>query len=354
MLPPESRQATFLPLRLSLPESASASVVAPGRLDYHLGAFDEVDDGGRYLAVRHRHDVVHVFVYQFERDVTGILDGYAVRDGVDVIQRDVFLLAERHRDGGRAFRLDADDRRLGVDRLDGARHAGQQSAAARGNDDDVEVGYVLQHFYADRALARDDVLVVEGVDEHRARRALDLSRAAIAVVVIVAVELDGRAVAFRRDYLRDGRGLGHADGRLYAHGVRGVRAALSVVARAGRHDGFQLALGMQLGDLVVRAAHLERTGLLQVFALQIELTARQFGKRGGKIQRSSVDDGCETFLSFEYLFESHMFCPLTYLLSFFLYGMSTDFAIFFARERAPRRFLRYRSASVRAATARTA
>ena len=61
-------------------------------------------------------------------------------------------------------------RTSGRQRLHRDRDAGEQPAPAHAHDERAHLGALLQDLQADRALARDDVGVVEGVDEHRARR----------------------------------------------------------------------------------------------------------------------------------------------------------------------------------------
>ena len=52
----------------------------------------------------------------------------------------------------------------------------------------------------------------------------------------------------------------------------------------------QVAFGIALHDLVVRAAHLEGAGLLLVFVFQINLSARHGRKGTGRGERDVVDN----------------------------------------------------------------
>ena len=56
---------------------------------------------------------------------------------------------------------------VGAQRLDRDRHPGQQPAAAGGHQHGAYVGCLLEDLEPERALPRDDVDVVEGVDQHR-------------------------------------------------------------------------------------------------------------------------------------------------------------------------------------------
>ena len=62
--------------------------------------------------------------------------------------------------------LRADDPHVGPQRLDRGRDPGDQPAAAGAHDDRAHVGALLEELQADRALAGDDVRVVERVDQH--------------------------------------------------------------------------------------------------------------------------------------------------------------------------------------------
>jgi hypothetical protein len=67
-----------------------------------------------------------------------------------------------HRGVERAF--DADDLDRGFDRMRRNGIAGDESAAADRNDQDLELRNVLKHFRRDGALAGDDMRVVIGMD----------------------------------------------------------------------------------------------------------------------------------------------------------------------------------------------
>lgn len=60
-------------------------------------------------------------------------------------------------------------------------------------------------------------------------------------------------------------------------------------------DCVQVALGVALHDLVVRAAHLEGAGLLLVFILEVDLCAGHGGEGRGGGKRDVVDNVFQTF-----------------------------------------------------------
>ncbi len=57
---------------------------------------------------------------------------------------------------------------LGIGLLEGAGDAADESAAADGNDDSLDVGDLLEELESDGALAGDDFRIVKGMDESAA------------------------------------------------------------------------------------------------------------------------------------------------------------------------------------------
>lgn len=140
---------------------------------------------------------------------------------------------QRGRVGRGARRLDADDPHVGADRLDRDRYPRGQAAAADAHDDRAHLGALLQDLQPQRALARDDVGVVEGVDEDGAGPLRVLLGRRQRLVDHLAVQPYLGAV------LPGGRDLGqrgpdrHEDGGADAQQGRGEGHSLGVVARAG-------------------------------------------------------------------------------------------------------------------------
>ena len=97
-----------------------------------------------------------------------------------------------------------------------------------------------------------------------------------------------RAVAAGGLDLGKGCALGNADHRVDAHITGGKGHALGVVSGGAGDDAPGLLLVGQRGDLVVRAAQLERAGFLQAVGLQ-EQTAF-VGDAGAGDHGCSVDD----------------------------------------------------------------
>src|SRR5581483_12277206 len=102
----------------------------------------------------------------------------------------------------RALRLDGDDLRGGPQALHGGRDPGDESAAADRNDDDVDVGHVLDQLEADGALPGDHEWIVERVDERPAGLLDQLVETVERLGRPGRAEVDLGAVSSRRGDLR--------------------------------------------------------------------------------------------------------------------------------------------------------
>ncbi len=273
-----------------------------GGLDDLLAALHEQEHGLGDLEIVNGDDVVGIFLDERDGDIARRLDGDAVGNGGDGVGLDVAVRMERLRDRVRALSLHADDLHAGVDLLDARGHTGEQSAAAGWHDDDVRRGQVAEDLEAERALAGNDLGVIVGMQERGVLLLADLAGLGVSVVIAVAREHDVRAVALRSLRLGDGRGLGHDDRGRDAEAVRSIGHALCVVAGRRGHDGTGLAALDERRDLVARTADLERTGLLAVFVLEINVAARHGRERGRQVELCVVQHALEPLRrAFEFL-----------------------------------------------------
>lgn len=104
--------------------------------------------------------------------------------------------------GVRVVHLHANHLGLRAHRLEVVGHAGNQPAAANGNEHRVEPVaaqclQLAQHFHGNRALAGDHVGVVEGVDEGQALLLLQLHGMAVGVGIAVPMQQHLAALAYR-------------------------------------------------------------------------------------------------------------------------------------------------------------
>ena len=129
-----------------------------------------------------------------------------------------------------AFGLYAIDLYLGVERLHGKGDARDQSAAAHRHHDGLNVGQLVEQLQTDGSLARNDVLVVEGMNEGVAVLVAQLQCFLVGIVVDARHEAHLGTQPLCCLHLADGCALGQADERFYAHGRSAERHALRVVS----------------------------------------------------------------------------------------------------------------------------
>ena len=127
----------------------------------------------------------------------------AVGDGGYRVQLLDFAVRQRLLHAGSACRLHAVHLDARIQRFDGERHAGDESAAAHRHDHRVHIRQLLQHFQTDGALSGDDIFVIERVDKGVAFFLFQLQRFLIRVVIHTFDQTNLRAVAFGRLHLGD-------------------------------------------------------------------------------------------------------------------------------------------------------
>ncbi len=180
-----------------------------------------------------------------------------------------------------------------------------QAAAADAHDDRAHLGALLQDLQPQRALARDDVGVVEGVDEDGAGPLRVLLGRRQRLVDHLAVQPHLGAV------LPGGRDLGqrrpdrHEDGGADAQQGRGEGHSLGVVARAGGDHARGPFLGGEPGDPHVRAAEFEGAGALEVLALEMDGGADQFGEVAAALHHRDPRHPGEHLLRTAHVVERH-------------------------------------------------
>ena len=257
----------------------------------HLAALHQKQDRVGDLGVGDRDHAVAVIVDDAHRDVAGGLDRNAVGNGGGGGGGDKALFPKALGDGVGSLGLHAVDFYAGVHLLDGGNHPGQQPAAARGGDDHIHRRQVAEDFKAQRALPGDDLEIVVGVQEGRALLLADFAGFGVGVVVHLARQHDPGPVVFGGLDLGDGGVFGHDDGGRDAEGRGRAGHALGVVPGGGGNHGTALPALDHGGELIGRAADLERAGLLPVFTFEIDIAAGHAGEGGGEVQLRMVQDG---------------------------------------------------------------
>jgi uncharacterized RDD family membrane protein YckC len=148
-------------------------------------------------------------------------------------------------------------------------------AAADRDHQQIEVVRVFQHFQRDCPLPCDHQRVVVGVDEGEAARVRQGLGAHLRLRHALALEHDLGAMCPGGLDLHERGGHRHDDGggNRQSRGVVGDR--LGMVAGGHRDHAARARRRVERGELVERAAILERVGDLQIFVLHVDLGAGQ-------------------------------------------------------------------------------
>ncbi len=245
-----------------------------GGLDHHLHALGEEPQRLDELRVGHGDDLVHQPLDDGEGDFPGRLGLRAVGDGAGRLDAHDVPGAQRLLHIVAGLRLHADHlaaRRQLFGREQAAR---QQAAAAQADEEVVQPGHVFQQLHRGRALAGDDVGMVEGRHEHHAALRGQAPADGLAVFAEAVVGDHLGPVFARGGHLGGGCVLGHDDHRGHVEQAGRERDRLGMVAGGeGQHAALALG-GVQLHQGVVGAAELEGPHALEVLALEEELGAQ--------------------------------------------------------------------------------
>ena len=259
-------------------------VLQQGRQARSAGAFDQGlfdlqqhHDGLLDVAFVDQHQVVHVLADQLAGDAPGLPHGNAFGDGAGTLRVGRAFDGVDH--GREAAGLHADDLHAGLERAHRGGDAADQPATAHRDDQGVQRGLGAQHLDAYGALAGNHRFIVEGVDETQALLDRQLHGAVARFVEGFAVQHHLGVEAAGALHLHHGRIHGHHDHGPQAQALCVVGHALGVVAGGrGDHTADRLARLDQRGQLVERAALLERGRELQVFELQEDLRAQDLAQ----------------------------------------------------------------------------
>ena len=258
---------------------------------------EHILDGGANLVDRNDDNLVDAGPGDVKRLPSDLRHGHAVCEHVQRVERQANTPSrlERRRQARGTFGFHPDDLRFGAQVLDVRRDSGDETAPAYRDEDGVEFRLLVQDFHAHRALASDDIHVVVRMHWHVAPAFGQTGGMLRRVSVCVAVQHHVAAEVAHRIDLDARRVATHDNMRLDAEPVRRQRHALGMVARrGGDHVPRALRIG-KLGDLVVRAAHLEGKGGLHVLSLQPDLVAKPrrnvVGALQWRLHREVIDPG---------------------------------------------------------------
>ena len=200
-------------------------------LGHQLLVLHQGEDGGCGLVLSDGDNVVHILFTKLIGQLAGGLDLNAVCEGGDGREGLVFVLMEGAVHAGCALGLHAVDLDVRFEALDGKSHTRDQAASAHRDDDSVHIRQLVEDLQANGALARNDQLIVIGVDKGHARLRLQLHSLVVGVVIGAGHEADLSAQILGVFHFHDGGTIRHTDNALDAAAGGCQRHALGVVAR---------------------------------------------------------------------------------------------------------------------------
>src|SRR5581483_1477002 len=179
-------------------------------------------------------------------------------------------------EGLRLLGLDGDDAGPALDAADDAR---DEAAAPDRHHDRAHVGHVHEDLEREGPVPGDHVRVVVGMDEDAPGACDGVHRALVGDDVVGRLQVDGRAVAARRLYLRRARVGIHEDDAVDAVLRRRPCHRLRVIPRRPRGDAAAPFGVGESGDAVERATRLERARLLEELRLEMRAERRREQRR---------------------------------------------------------------------------
>ena len=172
---------------------------------------------------------------------------------------------------------------------------------------------LAEHFHGNRALARNHIRVVKGVDKGHALLFLQLDRVLVGVRIAVTCQHHFTAQRSHGIHLHLGRGRRHHDHGTAAQLFRPQRHTLRMVACRGTDHALGQLLLREIGHLVVGPAQLEAEHRLLVFTLEQNLVVQAAAQIPGGFQirlnrhvvHACIQDFCQVIKGRECLFLCH-------------------------------------------------
>ena len=246
----------------------------------------EVDrplDGG----IRNEDDVCDELAGDLERHVADRLHGDAFGQRLAPVDR--LESGERALQRRIGLRLNADDLQVGLEMLRGHRASRNQAAAADRNEQNVEIGDVVQKFEPRGALSGDDERIVVRMNEREPFGRRDLMSASGGIRQRIARQNHARTELFGASNFRERRRPRHHDRRRNAEPAALIRDGLRVISGRHRDDALR-ALGVRKYEhAVCRAAVLERARPLTRLELERNARVTARGERARKKCRRAHD-----------------------------------------------------------------
>ena len=171
----------------------------------------------------------------------------------------------------------------------------QQAAAAHTHNDGVYVGHLLQDLKPNGALPGDNILIIEGVHEHRAGCLGVAFCLGQCLIYGSTVQLNLRAVVAGGSNFGEGSAQRHVNARFNAQLSGRHRHPLSVISRRCSHHTVCFLSLAKFSHANIRAACFKRAGTLQVLAFEEHLRTEFEAQRPRMRHRCALNNPREQF-----------------------------------------------------------
>ena len=248
----------------------------------------------------HGNNVVHIFLNQGKRAFSGAAYRDSVGDRFRGLQGDGFALGHCGFHGRNPGGLNSEDLHSRISFLDGAGDSADESTAADGRYDDLDVGMLLQNFESESSLPGDDRVVVEGMNQGQTFLLALLDGLFVGLVIVGPVQHDLRAIGASRRNFGERCGERHHDSRLNLMASRVVSDPLRMIAgRCGDHTAGTFIM-VKSEQFVQRSPLFESAGALLIIELEEDRIVGKPGKclrvgagRDANVRPNSVERGLD-------------------------------------------------------------
>src|ERR1700733_3127916 len=225
-----------------------------------------------------RNNIVHISLDERKRYCARATNCYSIRDRYFRRQRNRCPLLDGrfHRRKLRRLNTDHADFRIGF--LDRAGDAGDQTTAADGDDEHLDLRLLFEHLKAKSSLPGDYRLIVERMNKRQTQALAAAQRFLTGFVVVRARKDHFRTVSARGGYLYDGRRKRHANLRSNSPPGCVIGDGLGMVTGRGGDHALEALLRGQQQNLVKRSPLLVGAGDLEVFEFEENRVAGQLRK----------------------------------------------------------------------------
>mmetsp|Transcript_39458 Transcript_39458/g.100006 ORF Transcript_39458/g.100006 Transcript_39458/m.100006 type:complete len:332 (-) Transcript_39458:742-1737(-) len=245
---------------------------------HHLLLLDEPQHAQADVFLADGDDFVHILARQGKRVRPHLEHRQAISKGAPIgVDANGRTVVQGSGEGGHARRLHPDDLHLGLDSLDGQRHARDEAAAAHRDDNGVQLVHLLQDLHADCARSGQDGRVVVSVDVRERVRISQFARLGKRLGEVLAGQHHVGAQRLAAADFGQRRRLRHDDSYGDLQVAAMVAERQTVVAGRGSHHAAPFLVCRQKQHCITGASLLEAASGLIVLPFQKDRRACQPG-----------------------------------------------------------------------------